>query len=70
MTYIDYINNILISIISGIGLLFSTEKLTVEVNLFTVILILISAIFFSYGVYSLFRDFPNIKIKMNSRIKK
>lgn len=70
MVYIDYLSNFVISLVAGAGLLLSTEKLIIQVNFVTVLLIAISSLFFSYGVYSLIKDFPKIKEKIKESFKK
>jgi len=70
MAYIDYLNNFVVSLLAGAGLIISTEKLIVQVNFVTVLLIVISSLFFSYGVYSLIKDFPKIIEKIKESFKK
>lgn len=68
MTYLDYIGNFVLSILAGVGLLINTEKLIIQVNIISIFLMIISSIFFSYGVYSLVKDFPKIIQKIKDKI--
>jgi hypothetical protein len=56
MNLIDYIGKALMGIIGGVGLLFSTEQVVLEVNYEFIIGAIISSILCAYGLYHAIKD--------------
>lgn len=55
-----FISKIVISLVGAVGLLASTEKVIIEVNLSFIVAVIVCAGIFAYGLVSLIRDWPKL----------
>lgn len=49
-----------LAVTGAVGLLFSTEKVIIDVNPPFIVAVIICAGIFAYGLYSLIKDFPKL----------
>lgn len=66
---ITLIGKLVLSVVGCFGLLLSTEKIILDINILSIIVLIVSAIIFSYGLYSLIKDFPIIIHKLKGLFK-